>query len=75
MAISNTEIRNRIGRHFPGQPGVELCKVLESINGGVNGVGTAFNTLVTKLNADSVEQNAKAAFPLTMDTNYQPATW
>ena len=75
MAISNTEIRNRIGRHFRGQPGVELCKVLESINGSVSGVGTAFNTLVTKLNADSVEQNAKGAFPLTMDTNYQQATW
>ena len=75
MAISNTEIRNRIGRHFPGQPGVELCKVLEQINGGVSGVGTAFNALVTKLNADATEQNGKAAFPLTMDTNYQQATW
>ena len=28
---------------------------------------TAF---ATKLNADAVENNAKAAFPLTIDTNY-----
>lgn len=26
--------------------------------------------LATKLNADAVEQNAKAAFPLTLDTDY-----
>lgn len=74
MAISNAEIRNRIGKHFPGQPGIELCKVLEQINNTGTNVGTAFNTLVTKLNADAVAQNALTAFPLTLDTNYAQAT-
>lgn len=35
---------------------------------------TDFNALVTKLNADATEQNGKAAFPLTMDTDYAAST-
>lgn len=33
----------------------------------LNAWATAF---ATKLNADAVDNNAKAAFPLTLDTNY-----
>lgn len=88
MAMTQQEIINRIGKHFPGQAGVELVKVLSqmvadtaSAAGGdtaaitalqtaVSNINTTWGTTFTKLNADFTAQNALAAFPLTLDVNY-----
>lgn len=40
------------------------------LNTSVSNLNSWATALATKLNADAVEQNAKAAFPLTLDTDY-----
>lgn len=44
---------------------------LDTVVARVNAIATDLNAFGTKLNADAVENNAKTAFPLTLDTNYK----
>lgn len=70
MAMSDAEIRQRISTYFPGNQGEQLVACIIDARNDAAAVKSAFNTLVTKMNVDNTAQNALAAFPLTLDTNY-----
>jgi hypothetical protein len=50
----------------PGDGGTSIAELAQSV-ANLNAWATA---LATKLNTDFTAQNALAAFPLTLDTNY-----
>lgn len=72
-AMPSTEVRDRARAALKRESAQELVKIIENLQAEHAALKLAFNTLVTKLNADATAQNALAAFPLTLDTNYAPA--